>query len=83
MVGGVPPRLLIFIDPGWWNEFGDTIGGEDDRPVAFLDFRMMMPAKQTAVFVSTFAVMDPVDHVVGVTPGDRSVTPRKCAAVIP
>ena len=83
MVGGVPSGFLVFIDPGWWNEFGDTIGGEDDRPVAFVDFGMMVTAKQTAVCVSTFTVMDPVDHVVGVAPGDRSIAPRKRAAVIP
>jgi len=57
VVGGVPPWFLVFIDPGWWNEFGYTIGGEDDRPVAFVDFGMMMSAQQTPVGVSTFAVM--------------------------
>jgi len=45
VISGIPPWFLVFIDPGWWNEFGDAIGGEDDRPVTFMDFGMMMPAK--------------------------------------
>ena len=65
------------------DEFRDTISREHDCPMAFMNFGMMMPAEQTLVGVSTFTVMDPVDHVVGVAPGDRSVTAGKRASFIP
>jgi hypothetical protein len=83
VVGGVPSRFLVFIDPGWGNEFGYSIGGEDDRPVAFVDFGMMVPAQQTPVGVGTFAVMYPVNDVVRVAPGDWPVTGESAWGAVP
>jgi len=57
VVGGVPPWFLGFIHPWWGYEFGDTIWGENDRPVAFMDFGVMVSTQETPIAISTFAVV--------------------------
>ena len=82
VVGGVSPRLLFLINPRRRNKFRDTLSGEDDPPVSFMYFGMMVWTQQTPIGVRGFAVMKPVRNMVGIAPGERPITPRKGAAFI-
>src|SRR5664279_4142464 len=52
VVHGVTPGCAVRVDPGWWEVFGDTVGGEPDLPVALVDQAMMVWADEHAVVVA-------------------------------
>jgi hypothetical protein len=61
---GVSSGCPVGVDPGWWQEFGESVVADADLPAAVVDDSMVMAAEQDqVVHVSGFAI-GPVDDVV-------------------
>src|SRR5664279_2962645 len=73
----------VRVDPGWWEVFGDAVGGEPDVPVSPVELPMMMWAKKHAVVVAGRSALRPVLHVVRVAPRRGPVAAGEGASAVP
>jgi hypothetical protein len=71
------------VDPDRGEELGEPVGAELDFPAAVVYRRMVFLAEKDEVVEFGFAVVAPVDHVVGHAPARRAVAAGEGAAAVP
>src|SRR5215813_2194894 len=78
----VSSRLAGRVDVWRWYEFGSSVGGELDFPVAVVDQPMMVPAQGDGVVQIGWAAVDPRHDVMYIRPAWRPIASGEGAAAV-
>ncbi len=70
------------VDAGWWDDFGDAVGGEGQVPFALVDEVVVEAAQEASVVEVGRAAAAPGDPMMCLTPGGGSFTAGEDAALI-
>ena len=63
----------MWVDAGWWGDFGGAVGGGHDGPFAVVGQLVVEAAEQAAVGEVGGSVVGPGGDVVGFAPGGQAV----------
>ena len=81
-VVGVAAGLLLRVDVGGWDEFGEAVGGDPDLPLAVVDDAVMMSTQEDGVVEVGGSVVEPAAYVMAGAPPAGTIAGRKGAAAV-
>jgi hypothetical protein len=71
---GVAAGFLLRVDPGWWDELGQSVGAEPHLPFAVVDDAVVAFAEQRQVGQARGPAIGPMSEMVANAPGKRFIS---------